>query len=383
MRVVIPTFFLLLAGAGCTDVRQPALSESDQKISIIPTGMSCKEAGLGVRHLTLTNPTEGVHDIDAKNSLTFGYYDESNTVFYFTGSTLRMTGVMVTSGARTMIWEMPDGADGWPSLQGPPDELTGEAPRPDAVTFCFDYELYVQPAPYANRAQRATWNITKTGSAAELQLGEGETAPMSYTITATPGALIPAGQYVDGPVFVENLSPFAVTVTKVRTMVGTINATVTCPTAGPFVLQPYEWVECSFMATVPTLIDRAVVGSGSVSHELRVTTREAMASFSAHNVGDIIFDRCAFITDSAAPYNDNFLGTVCREDGATSFSFATQIGPFACGKFAATNTATYTGTSNGATGNARWTVNGRVLCDPRPTGNGLADGEAGQSTEEP
>jgi hypothetical protein len=381
MRVVIPSF-LVLAAAGCADTRQPDVGEWEQKISIIPRGMSCKEAGLGVRHITLAHPAAGTHAIDAHNSLTLGYYDESNTVFYFTNSSLRMTGVMVSAGDRTMTWEMPDGADGWPSLQGPPDAVTGEAPQPEEVTFCFDYELYVQPSPYANHAQRATWTITKTGFAGPLDLAEGESVMVDTTVTATPGPILPAGQYIDGPVFVENNSPFTVTVNKVRVAVGTINATVTCPSAGAFTLAPYAMVECSFIASVPTLADRNVVGSATVSHELKVSPREVMASFSAHNVGTTLFDRCAIITDEASPYAGNFLGSVCREDGPTAYVFSNPVGPFACGKFSVSKTATYTGINNAASGTARWTLNGRVNCGPRPTDFPEGEDEGGPIQEE-
>lgn len=373
MRVVIPSSLFLLAVGCAAETKRPELGEWEQKISIIPRGMTCKEAGLGVRHVTLTNPTSGTYAIDANNSFTFRYYDESNTVFYFTNSTLRMTGVMVSAGDRTMTWEMPDGADGWPSLQGPPDLVTGEAPQPDEVTFCFDYELYVQPSPYANHAQRATWTITKTGFTGPLDLLEGESTMVDTTVTATPGPIIAAGQYIDGPVFVENNSPYTVTVNKVRTMVGTINATVTCPSAGAFTLAPYAMVECSFIASVPTLADRNVVGSASVSHELKVTTREVMSSFSAHNVGTVLFDRCAVITDEASPYAGNYLGTVCRENGPTNYVFSNPVGPFNCGKFTVSKTATYTGINNSASGTARWALNGRVNCGPRPAE--LPDGE--------
>jgi hypothetical protein len=370
MRVVIPTFFLLLA-TGCaadeaSDVNDPSFSSSEQHIGVIPTGTTCKEAGLGVQHLTLNNPAEGEYVIDPMNSFTLGYYDESHTVFYFTQSTIRMTGVLVTSGGRTMMWEMPGGADGWPSLQGPPDELTGEAPRPDQVTFCFDYELYVQPSPYANYAQRATWNLSKTASVSTMFLAEGQSANVDFHVTASPGPVIPAGQFIDGPVFVENKSPFTVSVSKVKTMVGTINAAVTCPRATPFTLAPYETLECSFMATVPTTADRNVVGSGVVNKELKVTTIEVMASFSSHNVATRLFDRCAFLFDDFAPYNDHFLGTACREDGPQTFDFTAEIGPFPCGKFASTSTASYTGIDNRSAGTTRWQINGLVTCDPRP-----------------
>jgi hypothetical protein len=88
------------------------------------------------------------------------------------------------------------------------------------------------------------------------------------------------------------------------------------------------------------------------------------ASFSAHNVGTKLFDRCAIITDDAAPYNDHFLGSACREDGVQTFSFTAQHGPYACGKFTATTTASATGWDSSSVGIGRWRINGFVTCEP-------------------
>lgn len=363
--VVVPTSFLLLAGClEGSSSQAPRLSELDQKISIIPRGATCASLGLGGQQLTLTAPASGDYAIDAHNSLKLRYYDDSNTIFYFTQSTIRMTGVLASIGDRTMTWEMPGGADGWPSLHGPPDAETGEIDPPDEVAFCYDYELYVQPSPYANHAQRATWTITKTGRAEPLVLAEGQSEMVDYDVTVRSGQPTAAGQYIDGPVFVQNKSPHTVTVGAVRTMVGSISATITCPQAAPFTLAPFTTIECAFKADVPDTSDRNVVGSATVSHNLKVSTIEVVASFSSHNTGTTTFDRCVDVTDEAAPYNDNYLGTVCTDDGPQTFTFTAEVGPFACGAFQVTNAATYTGLDTGASADASWTINGSVTCNP-------------------
>lgn len=368
MRVlVVPTFFLLLA-AGCnsdgSSARLGGLSQIDQKISIIPRGATCASLGLGGQQLTLTAPVDGDYAIDAHNSLSFRYYDDSNTIFYFTNSSIRMTGVLATIGDRMMTWEMPGGADGWPSLHGPPEEGTDDIYTPDEVAFCYDYELYVQPSPYANHAQRATWTITKTGRTDRLTLSEGQTEIVDYDVTVRAGQPSAAGQYIDGPVFVQNKSPNTVTVSNVRTMVGSISALITCPLATPFTMAPFTTLECSFKADVPDTSDRNVVGSATVSHNLKVTTIEVVASFAAHNTGTTLFDRCIDVTDEAAPYQDHYLGTACTDDPEQTFTFSAELGPFACGDFQVTNEAKYTGLDTGATADASWTILGTVACNP-------------------
>jgi hypothetical protein len=369
MRLVVSTSFVLLAAA-CTNSNdsaarwQKSLAQTDQKIAVVPAGSTCAGLGLGGQQLTLTTPVDGDYAIDAHNKLTFRYYDETNTIFYFTQSTIRMTGVIVTIGDRALMWEMPGGADGWPSLHGPPEPETDEIYSPDQVAFCYDYELYVQPSPYANHAQRATWMITKTGRTDQLVLAEGQTETVDYNVTVRSGQPTGAGQYIDGPVFVQNKSPHTVIVGAVRTMVGSLAATITCPTSPPFTMAPFTTMECAFKADVPDTTDRNVVGSATVSDNLKVTTIEVMASFAAHNTGTTTFDRCVDITDEAAPYNDHYLGTVCTEDGEQTMTFSAELGPFACGAFTVTNAAKYTGLDTGATASASWTINGSVRCNP-------------------
>lgn len=364
MRMVVPALFLGLMACNETSVPVPKITQLNQEIAIIPRGQTCAQLGLGAQQFTLTSPTNGDYAIDAQNSLSFRYYDDTNTIFYFTNSTIRMTGVLVSIGDRTLMWEMPDGADGWPSLHGPIDPGTEDIYSPEEVSFCYDYELYVQPSPYANHAQQATWTITKTGRTEPLVLSEGQSELLEYSVTVRAGQPTAAGQYIDGPVFVQNKSPHEITVHTVATMVGAISADITCPLALPFTLAPFTTLVCDFRADVPDTTDRTVVGSATSSHNLKVTTREVVASFAAHNTGTITVDRCVDVTDDVAPYNGNYLGTVCDTDGEATFTFSAEVGPFACGPFSVSNAAHYTGLDTGDTADATWTIPGNVPCNP-------------------
>lgn len=367
MKAVI-SMSCLVAMAGCFDGGapdpDPALGATQQAIGVVPRGSTCAELGLGGQSFTLANPVDGDYAIDSQNSLKFRYYDSSRTEFYYTQSTIRMTGVLASNGDRTMMWEIPGGSDGWPSLSGPPDEGTGQLRTPEEVTFCFDNELYVQPSPVANRTQRALWSITKTGRTTPLILGEGQSGALDYTVTARMTGAAPIGQVISGPVFVQNKSPSTVTVSTVTTTVGGAAAQVTCPQALPFTVAPNTLVECSFSMAVPTTEDRLVVGGGTVSHGLKVSTREVTASFTAPNSGTTTIDRCIAVSDEAAPAADHRLGTACAEQGTVSFPFSLRVGPFACGAFSVTNSASFAAFDTNASGSASWTVNGEVICNP-------------------
>ncbi len=367
MKAAISGFLLLMVGCSTEGGRRISLaelSELDQKISVVPAGSTCAGLGLGGQQFDLTTPQNGTYSPAAGTSFIFRYYDDTNTIFYFTQSTIRFTGVIVTIGDRALSWEMPGGADGWPSLHGPPEQGTDEIYSPDSVAFCYDYELYVQPSPYTNHARRANWTITKSGPTAPLALSENQTADIEYAVTVRAGQSSAAGQYVDGPVFVQNKSPLAITVSNVSTMVGTLSADVICPTPTPFTLAPNTTMECSFKIEVPDTSDRNVVGGATASNNLKITTIPVVASFSAHNTGTTTYDRCIDVRDDASPYNDQYLGTVCDDEGTVTLPFEAEVGPFTCGAFSVTNTATYTGLDTGATGSASFTANGNVLCNP-------------------
>lgn len=342
------------------------LGSYQSELSLVPrAGATCAALGHGNQQVTLRGPVgAGSYALDAQNSLRLTYYDDTDTIFYFHQSTLRITAVLASIGDRTLVWDIPGGADAWPSLHGPPDPATGDIVPADEVAFCFDYELRVQPSPYAHHAQMPTWTITKSGRAEPVTLAEGQSELVEYAITVRPGTVAGAGQFIQGPVFVWNKSPHTVTVPTVTTMVGEIAAEIECPTAFPLTLAPFSLVECEFHADVPDTADRTVVGGAVATHGLKLSTQEVVASFAAHNVSTTVIDDCVAVYDDAVPYTDHYLGTVCTADGEQTFEFSYELGPFACGDFAVTNTARFVGLDTGDSADASWTVNGEVACTP-------------------
>lgn len=366
--VVILSGLLFVASCGVDGVSEeaePRLGQTEQAIGIFPRGVTCSELGLGSKTFTLMGPvSNGIYTIEAQNTLRLQFYEGSNTRFFFTQSAIRMTGVLVSTDTRTMMWDMPNGADGWGSLTGPPRQGTNEITPPEEITFCYDNELYVQASPVANMSRRATWAISKSGRTTPLVLAEGETATLNYNVTMQNTGMVSLGQFIGGAVYVHNKSPSTITVRSVTTKVGTLDAVITCPTAPPFTMQPFTQIQCSFRADVPDTSDRLVVAGGTSSHNLKVTTREVMASFSNPNTGVSTTDRCVAVFDTASPAADQRIGTVCL-DSPMTLSFSTQVGPFTCDEsFSVSNTASFSAFDTAANGSAPFTVNGEVVCDP-------------------
>ncbi len=111
--------------------------------SIVATGTTCADLGLGSQQFVINAPVNGTYAVDAGNSLQFGYYDDTNTIFFFAGSTYPIKGVLVAGGGQTMAWELPAGMSGYPSLHGPLDPATNSPQTPTSVTFCYEYELRI------------------------------------------------------------------------------------------------------------------------------------------------------------------------------------------------------------------------------------------------
>lgn len=362
--LLVPCLVSIVAGAACVESEEATLSTHEALLQIVPRGTTCRALDLGNQQVTLPDTAAGVYALDARSSLRITYYEGQDVEFYFHQSTLRITGVLVSNGDRTLAWDLPGGADAWPSLHGPFHPDTGEYHAPEEIAFCFDYALRVQPSPYTYHARRPSWSIERASPTGSLVVEGGETASASHTVTVRPGAIVPSGQFVDGPVFVHNESPLSIAVGSVTTQVGELAATVTCPGGASFTMAPYTTVECAFHAEVPDTGDRVVRGSATPSHWLRVTGQAVTASFAAANTATITIDDCVAVTDTMAPYTDGFLAAVCVDDGDTTLAFTASLGALGCGPFALEGTARWRGLDTGASGTASSTVTGEVECGP-------------------
>ncbi|KAB2890338.1 MAG: hypothetical protein F9K40_19365 [Kofleriaceae bacterium] len=346
-----------LTATACVET-EPDLSTGTYPIQIIPTGPSCADLGYGGQEFRVDYPVNGVYAIDAFNSLTFRYYDDSNTVFFYTNSTLRINAVMISAAGSTAVWDT-NGSNGWPSLGL---YLDGVAQQPESVSFCYDHELFLNPNGYAHYGVRQSWDIAKTGGAADLLLSAGQSFLAPYTVTLTPTGTTAESFFVEGPVFVNNRSPQTVTVDAVNVAIGEVAATVTCPGTSPYSIAPYTTLTCTFHADLPDDADRPIaVSVDNATGGLLTVVSQETASFADHTTSTDVFDACVAVYDDHVA--GEYLGTACASGGVKTFTYTAEIGPYeVCGPFSVTNTAWYEGLDSGAGESATFTVDGSVPC---------------------
>ena len=348
-----------LAAAGCVaGTPDDEVDVANQPLSIVPAGATCAELGLGNLQYDVTPPYGSSYVIDG-STITLGFYDDTNTFFFFTSNGLRLDGILASAAGRTAVWDFGTESNGWGSLFAPKDQATDAFVEPEVISFCYDYELLVNPNAYAAYGKRHSWNITKTSSTVELLLSAGQTFLAAYDVTVSLAGVEDAGYEIDGPVFIHNHSPFPTTLTGVTVTAGDIAATVACPYAFPWVLAPGTSLECSYVTSVPDTTDRMVVVTVTTSDGLSGATGSELASFSFPTTFDQLIDECVKVEDDRV----GFLGTVCVAEGTKTFQYLMEIGPFdTCGELSVPNVATFTGLDTGVTGDATYTVAVDVPC---------------------
>ncbi|HUQ07361.1 MAG TPA: hypothetical protein VM261_32940 [Kofleriaceae bacterium] len=337
---------------------EPDVSTEAQEITIVPAGTSCSALGYGAQEFRIDYPVDGQYAIDAANSLLFRYYDETETIFFYTQSTLRINAVMVTAAGQSAVWDT-NGSNGWPSLGL---YLNGVAQQPESVSFCFDYELFLNPNAYAHYGQSQGWSLAKSSTTNNLLLSLAQTYVAEYSVTVTPRTATPQSLFIEGPVFVNNRAPQAATFTAVTVKVGELDATVTCPGTAPYTVPAFTTMTCEFHVDVPDTSDRLVYVDvvGKTSTQLVGRSVET-ASFADHTTSTHLFDRCVRVYDDHVA--GEFLGTVCAADGAKTFTYSAPVGPFAaCGPFEVENTAWIEGIDSGNGDSATYAIAGDVPC---------------------
>jgi hypothetical protein len=358
MMTRAPLLALPLGLAACLgqpdDLETSAL---DQALRVVPR-TDCAALGLGDRERLIPEPTSATYEVDAVNTVRLGF-DATGAIFFFQ-STIRMDAVLVHAGDQTAVWDFGGESNGWGSLHGPIDPAVGWPPVPEAVSFCFDYELLVNPNAFAKGRRQYGWDVVKQSDTVALTLAAGQTYVASYDVTVTATSVTDSDLRVDGPIFISNRTPYTTTITGVTVMVGEVPAAVTCPVALPSVLGPGGLLTCSYLAEVPDTADRLVVATVTADGELPGESGSEVTSFGKHTTKIDLVDACVDVVDDRV----GPLGAVCASEGSRTFQYTMELGPRAvCGPFAFDNTATWIGRTTGATGSSTWTITGEVPCE--------------------
>lgn len=349
LRVCFVATFLIL----------PGLAKEASAVVVVPRA-TCGETGLGDREFTITGPFQTSYTVDG-NTVTVGF-DETGSVFFFT-STLKIDAVLVHVAGQTTVWDFGGETNGWSSLFGATP--SGEwPPPPDAISFCYDYELFVNVNAFALFRHQHAWNVVKTGTDTPMTLAAGQTGSAAFDVTVSR-VTVAELQQISGPVLITNTSPIDTTIDSVEVVLlgaggDAMPAHVTCPFSLPAAVIPaHTMLTCEFVAPVPDTADRTVVATVTTSGPLPVVSSPETASFSNHTTNEIEIDECVTVTDSHL----GVLGTVCAPETTRTFRYTLPIGPFtAWGPFLVENTATATANDTVSARSSTWSVLGQVPC---------------------
>jgi hypothetical protein len=228
----------------------------------------------------------------------------------------------------------------------------------------FAWQVTLTAEPKLKRTH--SWEITKSVSQPTVTVKAGETADVTYTVTATKVSSVDSDFRVDGTAHLARDPNIDVNDVEVNIQLqdiifdrNPIPADVTCNPPFPVDLAVTD-VNCVYGAALPDTTPRNVVMRATLVGGGRVATQEF--DFLNATVDEV--DESITVTD---PMGGGTLGTVNASEGTKTFTYTKTIGPFStseCGQKTIDNTATYTTGDTGATGSASAGVDVTVTCPP-------------------
>ena len=199
-----------------------------------------------------------------------------------------------------------------------------------------------------------SWKIEKTVSQSAVTLKAGETADVTYSVTATPTGSVDSDWAVSRArdrwrrrSSRSRIRRPCVNTVNVTIQPDALAAPVTCvPSPFPVDLDTNS-LECDYSAPLPD-------ASGPRDAHMRATqvngnVRNVHTAFDFSNATVNLVDESVTVTDSMG----GTLGTVNAADGPKTFTYTKTIGPYTaaqCGSKTVDNTATYTTVDSAATG---------------------------------
>ena len=212
-----------------------------------------------------------------------------------------------------------------------------------------------------------SWKIEKSVDKPAITLKAGETANVTYTVTATKTSSVDSDFRVDGTAHLSKDPNIDVTDVDVAIQIqdvmhdpNAIPAAVSCNPPFPVDLAVNE-VDCAYGVGLPNTTPRNVVMRATLVGGGRVVEKEF--DFTNPTLREV--DESVAVTDSMG----GALGTVNASEGAKTFTYTKTIGPYTtaqCGSQTVNNTATYTANDSAATGSASAAVAVTVTCPPPP-----------------
>lgn len=163
------------------------------------------------------------------------------------------------------------------------------------LMFCYDYRLLVSKTAEPSFTRTWPWTLGKTVSPAPLDLFNGDSGDVSYTVTATKGNPVDSNFAVSGTVTITNPAPFAATVTAIDDQLAGNPITLDCGVSLPYVLASQQTLTCPYTQPVNDGSTRTNVVAVTTSGQVGGGGASATAAFTTPTT---LVDNQITVTDS-------------------------------------------------------------------------------------
>ena len=205
------------------------------------------------------------------------------------------------------------------------------------------------------------WKIEKSVSQPALTLKTGETADVTYSVTATPTGSVDSDWSVSGRVTMSSDPVININTVEVFVLPEDFVASVACVPVPPSTIE--SGMTCDYSSPLP---DAAAGRIAQLrAQQVNGNRRGIRLPFDFADAVVNQVDETVTVTDSMT----GALGTLNAADGAKTFTYTKTIGPFTaaeCGQKTVDNTAVYTAGDSGATASASAAVSVTITCPPPP-----------------
>ncbi len=239
----------------------------------------------------------------------------------------------------------------------------------DASVTVNCYDLEVTKTAEGTFDRKWEWTIDKNADKSMLELEEGESATVNYTVTVDAEPMN-VGYGVSGEITIANNHPSkdAVLLSVTDLLDGSFAGDVSCPS---MTVPAGGTLVCTYTADTQAEMNSAVATQQNYYYDSALAatvdgTTEYTGSAAVGVVPGDEVDECIDINDT----NVGFLGTVCAGEADKTFEYSLTFGTDAesdvvleeCSEDSHPNTADFVTNDTGTTGDDSWTVSWAIEC---------------------
>ncbi len=167
------------------------------------------------------------------------------------------------------------------------------------LMFCYDYSLVVSKTANPSFTRTWPWTLNKSVSPAPLNLFNGDSGDVTYTVTATKGSPVDSNFAVSGAVTITNPAPFAATITAINDLLAGSPVTLNCGVTLPYALGPQQTLTCTYTQPVNDGNTRTNIVTVTTSGQVGGGNASATATFTTPTT---LVDNQITITDSDSAF---------------------------------------------------------------------------------